>query len=101
MPKKNVLIVTKWSAATSQLETAIQLWFNEGDPVSIHTLAVAAHDCFNALSTFASKPSLHQKWIKSQPKKIQDWAREPQNFSNTVIGIQRGNFITSRNTANT
>jgi len=42
-----VIIVTKASAAKSQLETAIQLWFDDADPVSIHTLAVAAHDCYN------------------------------------------------------
>jgi hypothetical protein len=75
-----VVVVTKPSVATSQLETAIKLWFEEGDPVSIHTLAVAAHDCFDALTTFAGKMSLHREWIKTQSEKNQQWAREPQNF---------------------
>lgn len=35
--------VTKLDAARRQLETAITLWFADGDFVSIHTLAAAAH----------------------------------------------------------
>jgi hypothetical protein len=78
--KVSVLLVSKPSVATSQLESAIKLWFADGDPVSIHTLAVAAHDCFDALSTFAGKPSMHQQWLKSQSVRKQKWAKEPQNF---------------------
>lgn len=37
------LQVTKLDAAKRQLETAIKLWFQDGDPVSIHTLAAAAY----------------------------------------------------------
>jgi hypothetical protein len=37
------LPVTKLDAARRQIETAICLWFDEGDPVSIHTLIAAAH----------------------------------------------------------
>ncbi len=35
--------VSKLEAARRQLDCAIQLWFLDGDEVSIHTLAVAAH----------------------------------------------------------
>ena len=35
--------ITKLDAARRQLETAVILWFHEGDPVSIHTLAAAAY----------------------------------------------------------
>lgn len=80
MDRKPSILVSKSSAARSQLETAIQLWFANGDPVSIHTLAVAAHDCLNALSKLKGKPSLAEQWLKSQPRKIREWAREPQNF---------------------
>jgi hypothetical protein len=34
--------VTKQDAAKRQLETAIGLWFSEGDEVSTHTLATSA-----------------------------------------------------------
>jgi hypothetical protein len=40
-------------AASRQLHTAIRLWFDEGDPVSIHTLASAAHEIIHTL--FRSK----------------------------------------------
>ncbi len=35
--------ITKLEAARRQIETAIILWFNESDPVSIHTLVSAGH----------------------------------------------------------
>ena len=35
--------ISKLDAACRQLDTAIELWFRESDPVSIHTLACAAH----------------------------------------------------------
>jgi len=44
MPKKTNVQVSKLDAAKRQLETAIRLYFNDADPVSIHTLAVASHD---------------------------------------------------------
>ena len=39
---KNIKI-SKLDAAKRQLESAILLYFNDSDPVSIHTLAGAAH----------------------------------------------------------
>jgi len=38
------LIISKLDAARRQLEMAIRIYFNEGDPVSIHTLAAAAYN---------------------------------------------------------
>lgn len=38
------VLVTKLQAARRQLRSAITLWFNDGDPVSIMTLAYAAHE---------------------------------------------------------
>jgi hypothetical protein len=42
--------LTKLDAAQRQLRTAIRLWFNGGDPVSIHTLAYAAYEIIHVLS---------------------------------------------------
>ncbi len=39
-----VIILTKLEAARRQLNTAIELWFTGGDPVSIHVLAYGAHE---------------------------------------------------------
>jgi hypothetical protein len=41
--------VTKLDAARRQLRVAIRLWFTEGDPVAVHTLASAAHEIIHAL----------------------------------------------------
>lgn len=43
-------IVTKLEAAVRQLDTAIRLFFDEGDAVSIHSLAVAATNVFSDLA---------------------------------------------------
>ena len=44
------LPVTKLDAARRQLETAITLWFHDADPVSVHTLVMAAHGILRALN---------------------------------------------------
>jgi hypothetical protein len=43
------LTVTKLDAAHGQLNAAIRLWFEGGDPVAIHTLVSAAHEIIHAL----------------------------------------------------
>jgi len=43
------LKITKLDAASRQLRTAIELWFEDGDPVSIHTLISAAHEITHKL----------------------------------------------------
>jgi len=43
------ITVTKLDAAKRQLRTAIELWFADGDPVAIHTLAAAAHEIIHTL----------------------------------------------------
>jgi hypothetical protein len=43
------ITVTKIDAAQRQPDTAIQLWFSDGDPVAIHTLASASHEIIDHL----------------------------------------------------
>ncbi len=81
MPRgTEVVIVTKQSVAQSQLESAIWLWFNDGDPVAIHTLAAAAHDCFHALVEHAEKPTDWQAWLKTKSKQFREKMPIAQNF---------------------
>lgn len=75
-----LLKVTKAEAAQSQLETAITLWFNYGDPVSILNLANAANDCYRALGGHAGHKSIYETWYKSQSQGIQDRIRFAQNW---------------------
>jgi hypothetical protein len=48
--------VTKLDAARRQLETAIMLYFQYGDPVSVHTLCLAAYDVIQILNKQRNKP---------------------------------------------
>lgn len=50
--------VTRLEAGRRQLHTAIELWFAEGDDVSIHTLAGAAHQIFHDLNRKRKGPPL-------------------------------------------
>jgi hypothetical protein len=50
MIDKTKITVTKLDAARRQLRTAIRLWFNDGDPVAIHTLAFAAYEIIHVVS---------------------------------------------------
>ncbi|MGI8569030.1 MAG: hypothetical protein ACR2KT_08130 [Methylocella sp.] len=50
MTTKLPVRIGKLDAARRQLRTAITLWFNDGDPVSVHTLAYAAYEVIHAIS---------------------------------------------------
>ena len=56
---KAKISVTKLDAAKRQLRTAIRLWFQGGDPVSIHTLAFAAYEIIHVLS------KKHDQWRRT------------------------------------
>ena len=77
-PKR--ITVTKQRAATGQLNTALAIWFEYGDPVSIHTLAAAAQ---GVLQGVAGKKHPHPQmrdWLKKHPQRVQNIMRDPQNF---------------------
>ena len=48
--------ISKLDAAKSQLETAIYLFFHNGDPVSIHTLTAAAYNILRDICKSRSYP---------------------------------------------
>ena len=79
MITKPKLKITKLDAAKRQLEMAIRLYFNEADPVSIHTLASAAHIILSDLNKkCAGKPMIvsdflvKDKFKKEIRKKINE-----------------------------
>lgn len=52
------IFITKLDAARRQLRTAIELWFADGDPVSIHTLLSAAYQIVHDLNRKNKGPAL-------------------------------------------
>lgn len=74
-------MITKKSAAIGQLEGAIYLWFDYGDPAAILTLAAAANDCYHAMGKAKGRPAVIQAHIETLSRKEQDAARAAQNFA--------------------
>ncbi|MDZ4064204.1 MAG: hypothetical protein U1E22_05985 [Coriobacteriia bacterium] len=77
--------LTKLDVATSQLETAIRLYFDDDDPVSIHTLASAASDLIRDIG----RPLGHEGLT------ARDWALEiiKPEYRDEVRPL----FVTSQN----
>ena len=74
--------ITKLEAALSQLETAIFIYFNNGDPVSVHSLAANAYEivCILCESKGLDSPRLNRMLGPKVTEEISRTLREPQNF---------------------
>jgi hypothetical protein len=72
--------VSKKDAALAQLKAATFLWFHNFDPVSIHTLAAAAHDCFYWMVKHKKKESILRDWMSQQSKGLQKRIADAQAF---------------------
>jgi hypothetical protein len=73
--------ITKLDAARRQLNSAIALYFDEGDEISIHTLVGAAHILITDLFSAAKQGSLIHRYIRQEKRKQFEKAiRRPQNF---------------------
>ena len=74
METQPFIIVTKLDAVRRQLGTAIALWANDGDPISIHTLAFAAHQIVHDLNRQQGGPPLLLDEPSIRPEKKHDYA---------------------------
>jgi hypothetical protein len=76
--------VSKLEAARRQLDCAIQLWFLDGDEVSIHTLAAAAHQIIHDIKAHhREKRELLYDTSRVKPEHRKEWIRllkESANF---------------------
>jgi hypothetical protein len=78
--------VSKLDAAKRQLETAIRLYFSEGDPVSIHTLSAAAYNILRDLGkNVGSDPMMIKQMflayvIPGKEKLFMSKINEAENF---------------------
>jgi hypothetical protein len=70
------------TAAKGQIESAIVIWFLEGDVASIHSLAVAAQKLLHVAGTKIGKPSKNLTHIATWPDKTQKrWNRARNSFN--------------------
>jgi hypothetical protein len=76
--------VTKLDAAKSQLAAAIRLYFEDRDPVSVHTLAMAAGEIIDRLCVakglISMRDDLMARIVPERRKEIADAINEPRNF---------------------
>jgi hypothetical protein len=70
------------TAARGQLREAIQLWFNHGDPVAVHTLAAASHDIIHFLFRERGHRGLLFDQIGLAPADRQKWASQLKAAAN-------------------
>lgn len=83
MTKPGTFRVTRIDAAKRQLKTALELWFADGEPVSIHSLASNAHQIIHDLNRNAKGPELlfDSAAIKPDSKKaVVSILKTEQNF---------------------
>jgi hypothetical protein len=66
----------KLDAARRQLRTAITLWFTDGDPVAVHTLAFAAYEIIHVIS---KKRNPHRRDLLFDTLVIKDEYRRDWN----------------------
>lgn len=81
-----MLHVSKLDAAKRQLETAIRLYFNDSDPVSIHTLTAATYNVLRDINRSSGgekliiKEKLIDRVLPEYRKEIQQALNEAENF---------------------
>lgn len=71
--------INKLDAACRQLNTAISLWFNDGDTVSVHTLTCSAHQIVHDINQQRSNRDLISERLIYDSLKIKDEYRREAN----------------------
>lgn len=83
--KEAELLVTKLDAARRQLQTAVRLYFNYADPISIHALTEAAYEVLAAINRKRGGPKVLKELIldyvtPEYQKEVRDKLNEAKNF---------------------
>jgi hypothetical protein len=81
-PDLQKLHVTKLDAARRQLETAIILWFHDGDPVSIHTLAAAGYQIVYDLNMHRGGAPMMRDSPSIRPEYLLEWRKIMSRYGN-------------------
>ena len=78
-----IIVLSKLDAALQQLETAIELFFNDGHKVSFHTLVAAAHGILHDLGKKKGIRSSLKDSIAIRSEYLKEWKdaiNSPQNY---------------------
>jgi len=107
MENPEKIVIKKLEAAQRQLNCAIELWFNDGDEVSIHTLAAAAYQITHDIKrhngiqrdllydALIVKEEYRRDWIKAM-KAAQNFfkhAKEDPDPEGTIEFSPFGNLV--------
>jgi hypothetical protein len=84
-PMQTAIIISKLDTVRRQLDTAIRLYFSSADPISIHTLAAAAHRVMKDINSKAGgDPMLRDKLVSmfypKDRKTVRRKLAEAENF---------------------
>ncbi len=77
------MIITKLESARRQLETAVKLYFNDAEPVSIHTLTCASHEILAELNAKRGEgPAIMSDHMIKEPykKEYRNMLVQAKNF---------------------
>jgi len=79
-PVWKVYSITKLEAAKRQIETAVTLWFNEGDAVSTHTLISAAHRVVHDVAESKGLPGA----FLVDSKRLEEWGYDAKTYKKAI-----------------
>jgi hypothetical protein len=76
--------INKLDAAKSQIATAIWLYFEDFDPVSVHTLVMAASEIIDWIYDSRGTPAMRHQWLAAivpdRRKEVSDALNKASNF---------------------
>lgn len=68
--------VTKFGAMRRQLTAAVKLWFDDGDPIAIHTLLFASHEILHTIFRIRGHKNLLFDNPNVNPMYQKEWAKK-------------------------
>jgi hypothetical protein len=82
----SVITVTRRDALVRELDTAVSMWFLERDPLSIHLIVMAAHQCLTDLGKDIGKAPLAREHVGDVHfGTAYDWLRHASSDPNDLI----------------